>query len=137
MGRIMRRIGTGSATQRIELGGTYSAEVETDNVTRIGNYIVADGSYVKKNNKVVDLYVKFTTAADYADIPAGGFTEVGSIPAKYYPSGNVQEFIRSFSGTTLSHNIQVLVTPEGKIETYNYMSANKVGITVHFTWITD
>lgn len=134
MGRIM--LATSASTDE-EYGGTYSAQVETDNVTRTGNYIVQNGSVVKKNNKVVDLYVKFTNSTDYSEIPAGGYTEVGSIPTKYFPSNNVQEFVHIFSGATLTNNIELIVTPEGKIRTYNNMNATRIGLTVHFTWITD
>lgn len=134
MGRIV--LATSPTTDE-EYGGTYPTQVETDNVTRTGNYIVQNGSVVKKNNKVVDLYVKFTANTAYSEIPAGGYTEVGSIPTKYFPSNNVQEFVYIFSGTTLDNNIEVMVTPEGKIQTYNNMNATRIGLTVHFTWITD
>ena len=72
MGRIMRRIGTGSATQRIELGGTTAGMVEELSITYTTNPNVSNVNTIKayKKDKIGYITAEFIatgTTSDWVD----------------------------------------------------------------------
>ena len=113
MGRIMRRIGTGSATQRVELGGTIATQSEV-----IYNQ---DGWTIAKSGNVYQIHLY---------LPNGITTAGVYIPLSIKPKILTYQVGKANDGAD-KWFIPFRITPQGQVTARD--NANNLNIAV--TWV--
>ena len=134
MGRIMRRIGTGSATQRIELGGTYDAEVEDIELTVNSEYFSSINYTCQKYGRLVVLTITGVTWVKA--ITTGGVVVLSGLPApsknfncalmamKSEVSTSSPKRMRLLTNGNLASWYESIATDENPYGIITYLSAN-------------
>lgn len=117
------------------------AIIESDNVTRVGNYIVNTSS-VKKYGKINILVVNFSASTSYSELPSKVFTTVGTIPAKYRPQADISQIFQfcevnanSADYKKAKYQIEIIVKTNGDIQVYNYFEQSNISITGTLIWL--
>ena len=111
-----------------------------DDVTTLNNQMATSGlatltggaywntgknnSALRKSGNVAIL--KFSTSGYDDAFPAGGYTEIGSVPSGCYPKDEVAQGFHDKN----NHDFMLKITTAGKIQIYNYHSSATIAETV-------
>lgn len=118
MGRIMRRIGTGSATQRVELGGT----TDTGSIVKI--VTKSASTTVSANNSA------WLSQSDFGIQSIDNYTFVGVIG--YHITGTFQTFVRAVDAGDATDFLALTNVSSSQVNAYVsirclYVRTDKIG----------
>lgn len=138
MGRIMRRIGTGSATQRVELGGNIEEITENYTITQPYTPPYNPLYSLKKRGNIVNFNIESIWASS---ISANTALVIGTIPLSLIASVNITwatMLVEPMNGNVVGYARAYINKTNGQITIKSNTSINSaISIQGNLSWLLD